>query len=855
MIKYIYHCTFDSDRFDFRGEHRMKRGFQPVSRLAVLLLVFLALLNISPWLNASAGKARTVRVAYPIQEGLTEVDEKGRYSGYTYEYLQEIAQYTGWNYEFVQVPGTIDQRLTELLKMTRTGEVDLMGEILYTKDTASQFDFSGHSYGIAETVLQTLYDVSNDIVVDSQTMQTMRIAVYRNSKLRTQEMMDYCEMNLITPELIYCENEEEQVQALKDGRADALLNTSMSYIEGLRTIARFAPRPFYFVTAKGDNKGLIKELNAAMTNIDQTDPNFSARLFEKYFVAPNNKLSFSDAETAFIQKASVIRAGVLRSQPPYQSYDTKTQKPRGISVSLLDNIASRTGLRIEYVVVPDEARLYQMVAAGELDLVAAMTYDYHQAQENGVSMSRPYAAAQSVVLINSGIGDNSLEGRRLALLDNISLSGDGPENVIRFQTFPDCIKAVNSGAADYLYVDGYTAQYYLNQSEYHNLRSIPQPSEVRKICFGVSNPGNRELLNILNKAVLTLSEPEIQSLVYQNTAIQQNVTLSGIMRQYPIETVTLISLFLLFIIGALSFGLYQRSKSNQKTALELQKHLQMYELMNDYFFEYDYKTKLLMVSNPSQKEKGGAELTSFDCSLPPQTNTEGKSRPRFLDVVLSGRDEIREIQLDCLDGQKHWLRLAVKTVCSETGKPAYAIGKINVIDHEKQEQAKLLEQAQKDSLTNVLNAKVVRNSIEAALSSLWPGTTGALLLIDIDYFKSVNDTYGHMRGDQVLKEVAGILKNSFQNGIVGRPGGDEFIVYLKDMQSRDRLCKQCEAVLAKLHTISLTAEKNVTISAGVALAVPGISYHTLYQMADKALYSAKRNGRDRFEFASGTDKE
>ena len=132
---------------------------------------------------------------------------------------------------------------------------------------------------------------------------------------------------------------------------------------------------------------------------------------------------------------------------------------------------------------------------------------------------------------------------------------------------------------------------------------------------------------------------------------------------------------------------------------------------------------------------------------------------------------------------------------------AYAIGKINVIDHEKQEQAKLLEQAQKDSLTNVLNAKVVRNSIEAALSSLWPGTTGALLLIDIDYFKSVNDTYGHMRGDQVLKEVAGILKNSFQNGIVGRPGGDEFIVYLKDMQSRDQLCKQCEAVLAKLHTI------------------------------------------------------
>lgn len=832
----------------------MKRAFQPVSRLAVLLLVFLAIINISPWHDASADKGRTVRVAYPLQYGLTEVDEKGRYSGYTYEYLQEIAQYTGWNYEFVQVPGTIDQRLNELLKMTIDGEIDLMGEILYTKDTASQYDFSGHSYGTAETVLQTLFDASNDIVVDSQTMQTMRIAVYRNSKLRTQEMMDYCEMNLITPELVYCEDLEQQIQALKDGRADAMLNTSMNYVEGVRTIARFAPRPFYFVTAKGDNKGIIKELNAAMTNIDQTDPNFSARLFEKYFVSPNNQLTLSDAETSFVQSAAPIRTGVLQSKAPFQSFDTETHMPKGISVSLLENISGRTGLRFEFVEVPNETQLYQMVAAGELDLVAAMTYDYDYAQKNGVSMSRPYASAQNVILINSSLHDNSLSGRRMALPDSALLLEYGPENAVRFQTLEECVRAVNSGAADYLYVDGYTAQYYLNQSEYRSLRSVSQSSEVRKICFGIANPGNRELLNVLNKAVLTLPEHEMQALVYQNTSNQQAVTLSGIMRQYPMETVTLISLFLLCVIGALAFGLYQRSKSNRKTALELQKHLQMYELMNDYFFEYDYKTKRLMVSNPNQKEKGGAELTSFDCSLPPQTNSEDKCRTQFLDVVLSGRDEIRELQLDCLDGQKHWLRLAVKTVYSEAGKPAYAIGKINIIDHEKQEQAKLLEQAQRDSLTNVLNAKAVRNGIEAALSSKKPEVTGALLLIDIDYFKSVNDTYGHMRGDQVLKEVAEILKDSFQNGIVGRPGGDEFIVYLKDIQSRDQLLNQCTAVLERLHTISLTEEKNVTISAGISLAVPGISYNTLYQMADKALYSAKRNGRDRFEFASETDK-
>ena len=57
---------------------------------------------------AAAGQEdRVVRVAYPVQAGLTDFDEFGNYSGYTYEYLEEIAQYTGWDYEFVQVPGTM----------------------------------------------------------------------------------------------------------------------------------------------------------------------------------------------------------------------------------------------------------------------------------------------------------------------------------------------------------------------------------------------------------------------------------------------------------------------------------------------------------------------------------------------------------------------------------------------------------------------------------------------------------------------------------------------------------------------------------------------------------------------------
>ena len=143
---------------------------------------------------------RTVRVGYPIQTGLTGKDADGNYYGYTYEYREDIAQYTGWDYEFVEVPGDSDQSLITLLEMLRNGEIDLMGGMLYTQGMASQYDYSSHSYGVSETVLQVPIDSSQDFVINSLVPQTYRIAVLSQGTVRLKELQDYCAMNLITPD-------------------------------------------------------------------------------------------------------------------------------------------------------------------------------------------------------------------------------------------------------------------------------------------------------------------------------------------------------------------------------------------------------------------------------------------------------------------------------------------------------------------------------------------------------------------------------------------------------------------------------------------------------------------------------
>ena len=144
-----------------------------------------------------------------------------------------------------------------------------------------------------------------------------------------------------------------------------MLKTSADRVEGLRTIARFAPKPYYFIASKKDDSGLIKELNYALQSIEQSDPYFSTRLEEKYFGNLTNRLVLSDSEKAYIDKTQSVRVGYLRDYPPLEFEDQG--QPAGIAVDYLRSISEKTGLAFEFVPVDSTAQLDQMAAAGDGD--------------------------------------------------------------------------------------------------------------------------------------------------------------------------------------------------------------------------------------------------------------------------------------------------------------------------------------------------------------------------------------------------------------------------------------------------------------------------------------------------------
>ena len=164
------------------------------------------------------------------------------------------------------------------------------------------------------------------------------------------------------------------------------------------------------------------------------------------------------------------------------------------------------------------------------------------------------------------------------------------------------------------------------------------------------------------------------------------------------------------------------------------------------------------------------------------------------------------------------------------------------------EKAELVRSAQKDALTGVYNKENTQRFIDGILKEKGDTMFHGFLLLDMDHFKEINDNYGHIVGDKVLKALGKLLQEHFrEEDVVGRIGGDEFVVLLYNIGSRENMEARVQSLQKKIREMEIKelGEKRLSISAGIAFAPKdGCSFMDLYRKADNALYQTKRAGRD-----------
>jgi diguanylate cyclase (GGDEF)-like protein len=258
-------------------------------------------------------------------------------------------------------------------------------------------------------------------------------------------------------------------------------------------------------------------------------------------------------------------------------------------------------------------------------------------------------------------------------------------------------------------------------------------------------------------------------------------------------------------------------------------------------------------------EDDGPRLVLLDWTMPEMSGLEvcrairnGKRKAYIYIALLTSKDSKEDLVAGLKAGADDYLTKPCHPeelrARLHTGRRILQLEDILVEAHEE-----MRRHATRDSLTQLLNRGAIFEQLSLKLKAYrMRGAMFSLVLCDVDHFKLINDTYGHMVGDEVLREIADRLKSIVRKGIVGRYGGEEFLLLLEGcgpgniQMVAERVCNMIRSTPIQTSAGPL----HITLSAG-ALAmdndVAAASAEAVVEQADQLLYRAKRGGRDRAE--------
>ncbi len=220
------------------------------------------------------------------------------------------------------------------------------------------------------------------------------------------------------------------------------------------------------------------------------------------------------------------------------------------------------------------------------------------------------------------------------------------------------------------------------------------------------------------------------------------------------------------------------------------------------------------------------------------------------EVIRSGRAVALDAEIMTWRGERRWMRLLINTD-GESGRRRRIFGLKQDITSDRQAMENLRRQAETDPLTGLVNRYVFQARYhEVVGDSLNHGFASALVLIDLDRFKELNDTFGHPAGDACLCEVAQRLRWAFHNaGLVARLGGDEFAIILRAPANPGRIAQVLQQTVVMLSRPLFWNGLCLEVGASIGAALVGRPHRRriveLFSEADAALYDAKAAGRNK----------
>lgn len=319
-----------------------------------------------------------------------------------------------------------------------------------------------------------------------------------------------------------------------------------------------------------------------------------------------------------------------------------------------------------------------------------------------------------------------------------------------------------------------------------------------------------------------------------------------------LETVTPISYRGKRAVMGNSMDVTERRETERALRENEERYRTIIENIADGYYEVDLRGNFIFFNDACKAILGYEkdEMVGMNYRAMADENIAARISKIFRRVYLTGRPEKRaEWEAIRKDGSRAHVEASVSLIHNAEGAPIGFRGIVHDITERKKTEEMIAHLAYHDALTDLPNRLLFRDRLSRAIAqSKRKGTKFALLMLDLDDFKTINDTLGHSAGDGLLRSAGGRLSKILRKvDTVARVGGDEFLILLEDIALEEHASTIARKILKAFQKPFLLDEKEriVTTSIGIAICPgDGDDEDTLMKRADIALYRAKKDGRN-----------
>ncbi len=564
------------------------------------------------------------------------------------------------------------------------------------------------------------------------------------------------------------------------------------------------------------------------------------------------------------QRPASITVTLDDNYPPYIFRDASGEL-QGIRKDTWELWSRKTGIQVRLEAKDWGLALAQMTA-GEADVID--TIFNTEARTRVYDFSEPYATIEVPIYFDksiSGISDaESLRGFTVGVKDGDAcidwLNGRGVRNFRKFQSYETLINAAAIRDVRVFCIDAPPANYFLYKQGLESQFRFTAPLYMGQFHWAVKK-GNAALYQVVADGFAQISDEERKAIDDRwmgHALVEQRVA------KYAFDAV-LFGIGIAFLLILWNWSL--RRRVSVRTA-ELTSTLNELNASKRHFeglvsttpvgvFETDARgacvfvnDRWLEISGMTREEALGDGWTkSLHPDFRQQVYTE------WMAALRQVRPFHQEYSLRHADGKERWVLAQGSALRNEQGEVTGYIGTITDISERKAAESRIEFLAHHDALTALPNRVLARDRVEVAMAFAERSKHKmALLFLDLDNFKTVNDSLGHTMGDALLKAVALRLRSCVRDtDTISRQGGDEFLIVLPEVSDSDAIAAITSKLLESMsRPFNIEGhELGISVSAGIAVFPDdGTDIDALLKKADTAMYHAKEAGRSTYRFFS-----